>query len=117
MVSKSLLIGLVLYAGFPTAVESQSLGDSKIAVSITDGDLRPWAFVQMTVDQVSHSKATSGLVIGAAAGGAIGALLAYLQTHRRSIKDHSEDDRAYLVLIPAGAVVGGIVGALVGGRR
>ncbi len=117
MVSRSLLACLALYAGLATVVESQAPSDSKIAVStIIDGDLRP-PFVQLAVDPASHSNTIKGAVVGATVGAAIGALIGYQQVHRSSVKDHSEDGRVYLVIISEGAILGGVLGALIGRHR
>lgn len=118
MVSRSLLAGLAFYAGFPAIVESQAMSDSKIAAStITDGNLISPPFLQLAVDHASHSNTIKGAVMGATVGAAIGALIGYQQAHRSSVKDHSEDGRVYFVIISEGAIIGAILGGLIGRHR
>jgi hypothetical protein len=51
-------------------------------------------------------------LIGAFIGAAVGFTAAFIGTHQRHIKDHSEDGIVYQILIPLGAATGLIAGCV-----
>ena len=52
-------------------------------------------------------------LIGAFIGAAVGFTAAFIGTHQRHIKDHSEDGLVYQILVPFGAATGLIAGCVV----
>jgi hypothetical protein len=52
-------------------------------------------------------------LIGALAGAGVGLTAAFIATHQRHIKDHSEDGFVYMTMVPFGAVTGLLSGCIV----
>jgi hypothetical protein len=52
-------------------------------------------------------------VVGVLVGAGVGLTTAYIATHQRHVKDHSEDGLLYTYLVSFGAVVGLIGGMVV----
>lgn len=55
--------------------------------------------------------------VGMIAGAALGTAAAFFVTHQSSVTDHSEDGLAYILFIPAGFLIGAVVGGVVGMTR
>jgi len=53
-------------------------------------------------------------LVGAAIGAAVGFTTALITTNQEQVKDHSEDGLAYLYLTASGAVIGLVIGAIIG---
>ena len=62
----------------------------------------------------SASRAGRGAAIGFLVGAAAGTVVAYVTTHQSRVTDHSEDGIAYVVFVPAGALIGLLFGLVVG---
>jgi hypothetical protein len=59
-------------------------------------------------------RTSRGALIGAGIGAATGLLGAFIATHQASVTDHSEDALAYIYLPAFGALLGLVVGGIVG---
>ena len=55
-----------------------------------------------------------GALIGSAIGAGGGLILAFIETHNGSVTDHSEDAMGYITFIALGALIGYVVGGVVG---
>lgn len=55
-----------------------------------------------------------GALIGSAIGAGGGLILAYVETNKASVTDHSEDGLAYIYFTAFGALIGYVVGGVVG---
>lgn len=55
-----------------------------------------------------------GALIGSGIGAAGGLILAFVETHNGSVTDHSEDATGYITFIALGALIGYVVGGVVG---
>jgi hypothetical protein len=69
------------------------------------------------VEDTSASRAertARGAIIGAVIGAAAGTIAAFIETHKATVTDHSEDGLAYIGLLALGTLVGLVVGAVVG---
>jgi hypothetical protein len=60
------------------------------------------------------SRTARGALIGAGIGVAAGVVAAFIETHKKSVTDHSEDGLAFIALCTLGALVGLVVGGIAG---
>jgi len=58
----------------------------------------------------SAGRVGKGAAMGALLGATAGTITAYIITHRPSVTDHSEDGMVYFIYVPAGALLGLLVG-------
>ncbi|MFL5595676.1 MAG: hypothetical protein ACJ785_13850 [Gemmatimonadaceae bacterium] len=65
----------------------------------------------------ADSSNTNTALVGAGIGAAAGLVAAIVLTNQGSVTDHSEDALGYVALISLGALVGLIVGSIVGHVR
>jgi hypothetical protein len=115
------LIGIVILSASLT----QNIGAQGIASVGLRVNAERDSFALQEAGKLSHQVASDttpsraartsrGALIGAGIGAATGLVVAFIATHNASVTDHSEDGLAYIGVTAFGALVGLIVGGIVG---
>ena len=107
---------------FAAVVMSLSLAFSAQAQGVSSGRLGVSARTRAPVAQSDSTdpaivRIANGALIGAGIGGGAGLITAFVLTHAGGVRDHSEDGMAYIGITAFGALIGLIVGGIVGYHR
>jgi hypothetical protein len=118
------VVGLVLLSGsLAQNLEAQRTEWVRVAVTVQRDFFKPRAATNLSHPVASattssrSSRTAHDALIGAGVGAATGVVAAFIATHKASVTDHSEDSLAYIFFPAFGALIGLVVGGIVGFLR
>ena len=120
-VTATRIVTLALLSGsLAQRIEAQQAASIRVGVSVetTSVTTKPAKDEFHAPDKDTTSNRTTrtvrGALIGAGVGAATGFVAAIIATHKATVTDHSEDGLAYMGFTAFGALVGFLVGGIVG---
>ena len=115
------IVALLLVIGsFAPNARAQRAEAIRIGLAVDRDSLVPLKLKSFSdtvaVDPTSSrpNRTARGALIGAGAGMGTGIVAAFIATHRSGVTDHSEDGFAYIAFAGIGALVGLVIGGIVG---
>jgi len=116
MMLRRLCIAVFLGCSLTRSAEAQRAASMRLGITV-DTAAAPTSVGERPVADTGSSRLVNtmrGALIGSGIGAAGGLILAFVETHNSSVTDHSEDAMGYITFITLGALIGYVVGGVVG---